>query len=284
MSYFRSPLDCPTRYQWDADSRLPLPDPGTAPGNCGMTCAAHVGQYYTDKFTGIYRTRRLATDRDWEMSTTVSDQSLALEKLGVPNVITRPNLDQIHRYLATHRRPIIVGLDMSRVPDGIRGHPFEGSHAIELRANAHKGDVLGASAMDPNFNRTYRTDPTGGRRFYPDWVLQSAYYNAGKWAILPLNDKVVPPPFYGRIRVRGPGVSIRESAREIAGNVWAKSKSDGFTYRERDDKRLFANSYQYWWDGEIRKDADGTQFYLVKTHAGDTKFIRTGAAIVVRKP
>lgn len=280
MGYYRTPLDVPVRYQWDADSRLPLPDPGTAPGNCGMTCVAHVAQYYTEKFTGIYHTRRLSTTEDWKMSTTISEQSLSLTKLGVPNIISRPTVAQITKYLSTGRRPIIVGLNMARVPATIRDHPFEGSHAILLRANARRTDSVGKNAMDPNFNRTYRLDPDKGQKYYPNWVLEYAYYDAGMWAIVPLNDKQVPPPWYGRVRViDGNNRHIRESAKEIAGNTWAISRPDGYTHRVSDNQKLFRNAYLYHWNGEVRNG-----FYVLKTHSGDTKFIKQSAAKVARQP
>src|SRR6187551_3791429 len=101
MSFFRNPLEVPTRYQWDADSKLPLPEPGTAPGNCGVTCVTIIAQYYKDTFFGIYNTRRLIVRNDWQMYTTVTEQSQMLSKRGVPNLIDRPSLTQLHRYLAS---------------------------------------------------------------------------------------------------------------------------------------------------------------------------------------
>lgn len=103
--------------------------------------------------------------------------------------------------------------------------------------------------------------------------------------MVPLNDKQVPPPWYGRVRVARPdssGIRIRDSAKEITGNVWAIARRDGYTYSVH-GPRLFRNSYEYAWDGEIRTGENGVRFYVVRTHAGDGKFIRVGSAVVVRK-
>jgi hypothetical protein len=279
---FRRPLDVPFRRQWDPDSRLPMPDPGTAPGNCGMTVVTHMAQYYTDRWFGIFATRYLVMGNDLTLSSTVTQQSEALRRRGVENQIYRPDVDWLHRLVAEQRRPIGLGLDMSQVPLEIAGHDFRGSHGIELRATTYRDTLRGFTVMDPNFNTTYRVDPTNGHRFYPDWVINRAYYAADKWAIVPTADKLVPPPWWGRIRVQGPGVSIRESAKETAGNVYAKSRSNGYTYRERDNARLWRNTYEFYWNGETVVSS-GIGFYRVKTHGGDTKYIRVGAAVITRK-
>lgn len=242
-----APLDVPSRWQWDPDSRLPLPDPGTAPGNCGVTVVTHIAQYYRDTVYGIYATRRLVVSDDSQLFTSVGDQSWMLEKRGVPNHILRPTLPELTRLLATQRRPIGIGLDMSQVPIEIAGHPFRGSHGIELRANVVKNGIDGKWAMDPNFNRTYRRDPTDGRRFYPNSVLQRAYYDAGKWAIVPDHDKVV----VRYVQVNGPDVNIRHAppAPFTPGNVFARSRRDGI-YRLDTGNRLsglgYSFRFRYW--------------------------------------
>jgi hypothetical protein len=189
MAYARA-IDVPLVMQWDPDSRLPLPDPGTAPGNCGMAAVVQVAWYYRDYRYGIYATRRLVTT-SLKLSTTVTEQRDALRKRGVPCRLARPTIAQLHAMLATGRRPVIIGMDMGLVPDSIAGHDFQDDHGVTLRANASGGFSL----ADPNFStRTNRLDPTRGRRFYPDWVVKRAYWDAGKWAIVPDADKVVVGP------------------------------------------------------------------------------------------
>lgn len=187
-------LQSPFRRQWDPDSRLPPPDPGTAPGNCGMTCVAVLIQFYRDQWRGIYAVRRLSTTRDWEMFTRISDQSLSLAKGGVPNVIDRPSVSSIRSRVSTGRWPVIVGLKMSLVPESVAGHPFRGNHAVIIRAAVTRNGVRGFYVLDPNFNRTHRIDPTGGRRFYSEEIIQRAYYNAGLWALVPTKAKLVSVP------------------------------------------------------------------------------------------
>lgn len=241
-----TPLDVPTRYQWDPDSRHPLPDPGTAPGNCGVTCVTHIAQYYRDQWFGIYTTRRLVVSDDTQLFTSVGDQAWMLSKRGVPNHILRPGIGEITRILATERRPVAIGMDMSKVPLSIAGHPFRGSHGVLLRANGIKNGVRGKWAMDPNFNRTYRRDPTEGRRFYPDSVLGIAYYDAGKWAIVPASDKLT----VRYVAVNGPGVNIRHAPPLpfVDGNIFARSQRDGI-YRLANGNRLSSLGYHFRFHG-----------------------------------
>lgn len=191
MTYLRA-VDVPLQRQWDKDSRLPLPDPGTAPGNCGPTAVEQVAEYYVgaaDKPDfGIFRTRRLATT-SLKLSTSVTEQKTMLVKRGVPCSLQRPTVAELHKIVASGR-PVIIGLDMSRVPITVAGHPFRGKHAVTLRLSL-PGTF---DCADPNFNDTYRKDPTNGHRIYPDWVLQGAYYNAGMWAIVPTYPKKLPTP------------------------------------------------------------------------------------------
>lgn len=190
MTYLRA-VDVPFQRQWDKDSRLPLPDPGTAPGNCGPTAVEQVAEYYVgaaDKPDyGIFRTRRLA-NFDNQLSTSVNEQKTMLSKRGVPCTLQRPTVAELHKIVASGR-PVIIGLDMSRVPLVVAGHLFRGKHAITLRLSL-PGTF---DVADPNFNDTYRKDPTNGHRIYPDWVLQGAYWDAGMWAIVPTYAKKPAP-------------------------------------------------------------------------------------------
>lgn len=198
MTYLRA-VDVPFQRQWDKDSRLPLPDPGTAPGNCGPTAVEQVAEYYVgaaDKPDyGIFRTRRLGNS-NLKLSTTVQEQKNMLVKRGVPCSIKRPTVAELHKIVASGR-PVIIGVDMHKVPRSIRGHDFGDDlkrtafHAITLRDE----DPGIFDVADGNFNQTNRPDPTNGHRRYPDWVLQNAYWNAGRTAIVPTYPKKpIPAP------------------------------------------------------------------------------------------
>jgi hypothetical protein len=209
---YRQALDAPMRYQWDADSRFPLPDPGTAPGNCGVTCVAMMDHYYNDAFHGIYATRRLAVWDDRKLSTSISEQKTMAEKRGVPVIMAQPSVAAIRGLLETGRRPILLGLDMSKVPTAVSGHPFRGNHAILFVANRDASGIVG---RDPNFNRTYRIDPTRGRRYYPNWIIQQAFCDARMWALIPEQIKPVPAllpdtSIQPIVRIKGLPMSFRD--------------------------------------------------------------------------
>jgi hypothetical protein len=86
---------------------------------------------------------------------------------------------------------------MSRVPASVRGHDFKFWHAIVCRQGGTHNGVRGFWMNDPNFSAPggYRTDPTGGKRFYSDAVIQSAFLDYYQhWAIAPNAAKYIPPP------------------------------------------------------------------------------------------
>lgn len=272
---YETALDAPYRRQWDPDSRLPLPDPGTAPGNCGVTCVAMAAQFYTEKWTGIFAIRRQVLGYNLKLSTSIGEQREMLRRQGVESVISQPSLASIRELVKTGRRPVLLGLDMSKVPAEIRGHAFTGWHAILIRANAGTSALL---AADPNFNTTFRVDPTDGRRKYPNWVIQRAFNDAGGWALIPAEIKPL-PRWQGRV-VAEKGARIRFHPIEDPGSVFAIAEPDGYTHRPG-GARLWANTYAYDWDGEIFR-SNGIRWYRVRTHHGNVRFIRVGAATVKR--
>lgn len=277
MAYHRA-IDAPVHLQWDQDSRYPLPDPGTAPGNCGPTSVCNIAHAYTGKHTGIYNTRRLGTT-SLALSTSIGEQQTMLEKRGVPCIVTQLTMSAIKSYGSTGRRPIVLGLDMSRVPQSIAGHPFRGMHAVVMLQNAKQSNASGVLIRDPNFNRTFRRDPTDGRRFYPDWVIRAAFTDVHGWALVPK----APMPdisWYGRVRADA-GAIIRTRPLQGAEYVFAEAKADGYTYRP-DGKRLWKNGYGYYWNGEIYEKS-GIKWYRVRTHNDRVRFIRVGSATVIRK-
>jgi hypothetical protein len=117
-----------------------------------------------------------------------------LNRRGVPAVIYDiTSLKQLHTITDTGTRPVILALYMARVPASVRGHSFTGWHAVVVR----KGVTGGFWVTDPNFSPPggVRPDPTGGKRWYSDAVIQSAFLdNDQHYAIVPNAAKYIPPP------------------------------------------------------------------------------------------
>lgn len=225
MANYRSAVATPVSYQWDPDSRFPLPDPGSAPDNCGPAAIENVAQFYNNRSFGIYRTRLLAAPAYGP--TSFFQQMQMLNKRGVPCVQWRGSVSKLREIVKGGRQPVVIGMLYSRVPDDIAGHPFQGWHAVEVLDTARRNGVRGFWIRDPNFNRTYRQDPTGGRRFYPDWVIQSAFYNAGGWGIKPNTPKAIIR--YARLN-RGEGINVRKSKGEPGdgrryGELWGTTRN-----------------------------------------------------------
>ncbi len=193
MAVIRSAIDTPVHLQWDPSSRLPFPDPGSAPNNCGPTTIVNIAHFYRDTAFGIYDTRRLAVSDPYR-GTSVNEQAEMLRGRGVPCHIDQPNLFTIHNLVGGGKRPILLGLDMAKVPEYVAGHPFRGKHAVEILQTAYtnEGRSRGFLVRDPNFNRTYRIDPTGGQRFYADWIIDAAFCNSGMWGVIPDKVKDIP--------------------------------------------------------------------------------------------
>lgn len=189
----------PSVYQWDSSSRYPTPDPGSAASNCGPTCITFIANFYRDRSYGIYATRRLVVD-DPTRGTSANEQRDMLKARGVPAYIGQPDVEEMHRLVGSGRRPIVVGLWMAKVPAEIRDHPFLGMHAIVLRRTVVKNGVVGFEVLDPNFSRNIRPDPDEGKKFYPDWVIRSAFVNrvgstSRGWAVIPAAEKELPDQF-----------------------------------------------------------------------------------------
>lgn len=277
---YRTALESPFHMQWDSDSRLPSPDPGSAPNNCGPTSVENIAHAYRGERYGIYRTRMLAVGDPYR-ATAVGEQTDMLKRRGIDAFFTTLPLAGVKTYGNREgRHPIILGLDMSRVPYDVAGHPFRGMHAVVcLKAVDRSGP--GFLIRDPNFStRTGRTDPTGGLRFYPDWVIQNAFVTPRGWAIVPA--KQMPDlSWQGRIRANA-GAIIRFHPIQQASEVFAEARNNGYTYRPGGE-RLWPNTYTYEWNGEVYEKA-GVRWYRVRTQAhNDVRFIRVGSATVVRK-
>lgn len=192
---YRLAQDAPARYQWEANS---------APSqswNCGPTCVTRIACYYRDTWLGIEATRKLVASP--MTATNAWQQAEMLRKRGVPCSAREINsLDEAHGLVGGGRRPILIGVQMLRVPASVRGHNFLGWHAIVLVVSVVRGGLRGFLVNDPNFNPpgvAYGTDPARGLRFYSDAVLQGAWIaNSPRYCVVPNAPKVVaapsPPP------------------------------------------------------------------------------------------
>lgn len=160
------------RWQWESDSTSsPPPDPGNAPWNCGPTAIAKILEFYKDRAYNVNGVRRAAGVPD-RAPTNVADQARMATLLGVPCTVQRLTVTELKNLIRGGRRPVLVGMEMGRIPAAIRGHSFLGAHAVAMLDVNSRGDFIG---NDPNFSpRTGRTDPTNGKRVYPASVVAYA--------------------------------------------------------------------------------------------------------------
>lgn len=232
------------RYQWEANSA-----PSQA-FNCGPTCATFIAGYHKEAWYGIEATRRLVTGAG--TPTTAWQQRDMLAKRGVPaQVRVIDSLATLHALVDSGRRPIIIGVQMSRVPSTVRDHPFTGWHALVVLSGGYLNGVRGFWVLDPNFSPPggIRPDPDGGRKWYSDAVMQSAYINnTPRYAVVSDSAKPLPASLKGRGYVKTPSgtnvINIRRSA-SLSALVYARARSDGYTYRVSDGKRLWSNRSLY---------------------------------------
>jgi hypothetical protein len=173
-------IEAPARYQSEATSA-----PSKA-FNCGITVVAAIADYYVDLRHAIEPGRALIAGMGpYDLGargivhgaparkcTSAQQQADILTKLGVPcDVVRIKSVAKLHEVVDSGRRPMGMGLDFRLVPDAIAGHSFDGMHAIKLRTGTIRGGIRGFLVNDPNFWPS-RPDPTDGKRFYPDDVLQ----------------------------------------------------------------------------------------------------------------
>lgn len=184
----------PGRFQWENSSGNPW---ASQSNNCGPTSVTKIADFYNDTLFGIEQTRYLATGCC--QPTTCSQQSVMMAKRGVPNRAMYFNtLGEIDAMVGWDgRRPILIGMLMSRVPYGIKDHPFDGWHAVAVLKQAERNGVSGYLINDPNFSPAggYRPDPDHGVKFYPRWALDYAFIqNAPRWGVAPYNPKEIVVP------------------------------------------------------------------------------------------
>lgn len=216
---FTEAKQVPAHYQWDPDSRLPLPDWGSAGDNCGPTGVANIAHFYRDNHIGIYNTRRLAADAYGP--TTAEQQRLMLERRGVPAYRTVLSISNLRSIIKGGRRPVLLGLNFAKVPQSIAGHAFRGNHTVVALDVAGRDEIL---IRDANFSRTWpgRDDPTGGKRRYPNHVIRDAML----FAIVPFSSKKI--IHYARLKGRE-GINVRKGRGQVGttdkGAIYATTRN-----------------------------------------------------------
>ena len=131
-----------------------------------------------------------------QTATNAWQQADMLTKRGVPATVRQiSSLDEMHGLVDSGRRPIVVGIEMSRVDPIVRGHNFTGWHAVVFVGPAYVNGLRGVYVNDPNFAVSgWGSDPTRGRRFYSDALLQGAWIqNSPRYCVVPTSAKVVVP-------------------------------------------------------------------------------------------
>lgn len=260
------------RYQWETSSKY------SQSWNCGPTTATYIASYYKGVFYGVEATRKLVAPP--QTSTSATQQRDMLIHRGVPaTVVQIDSLAELHSLVDSGRRPIILGIQMSRVPSNYRDHPFLGWHAVAVMAGADNNGVHGFWVNDPNFSPAggIRPDPDRGMKWYPDWVIQNAVIaNSPRWAVVPNAAKPLPvvtaPVYKGRAHVKTPpaggAINIRTAATtSTSANIYARAMPDGKTYRRSDGKYLWSNASNYILLGFVT-DAAGQRWCKLQTGSG----------------
>ncbi len=243
----------PARYQWEASSGTPW---ASQSNNCGPTCATKIADFYNNTRYGIESTRYLVVGCC--VPTTCTQQAAMLTLRGVPSIPVWINslgeIDAVVGWDGNH--PIIIGMEMSRVPYDIKDHPFDGWHAVVVLKRVERNGVSGYLIMDPNFSPTggNRPDPDGGKKFYPRWVLDYAFIrNNIRWSVIPNRAKVTEQQ--GRYIVGDPIVDNKLFENELGHSITIKSGKPiraGWSIKdkvlrvtsERTERRLIGRIYK----------------------------------------
>lgn len=285
MASYTSATTSPSRYQWESNSLW------SQSFNCGPTVITKIASFYKDQWYGIEATRKLIYGKGPYLvsgygtvygapsntPTQSWQQADMLRMRGVPCQVRQINSTaELHNLVDSGRRPVLIGIYMARVPSSTRDHPFLGWHAVCVTSGGWRDGVRGFYVNDPNFSPSggVRPDPDGGRKFYPDWVLQNAWINhSPRYSVVPDRSKAIPTTSTtrGRGRLYGPGCNIRTSMSLTANNIFATSRSDGYTYRSN-GSRLWPNSQTFYFMGwsPDKKWArcmtfHGTRFYIARS-------------------
>lgn len=183
-------LETPARYQSERSS-----EPSQSV-NCGVTVAVAIADFYKDKRHSIEAARDLIEDQGpYDIGprigsvlgappgtgTTSHQQRDMLRKLGVQcEVVEFRTTAQLHEIVDSARRPVLLGLHFSHVPNAVSGYSqkYNNWHAIKLRAGATRNGKRGFWVNDPNF-WPGTADATKGMRFYSDAAVQTAIDGEG---------------------------------------------------------------------------------------------------------
>jgi hypothetical protein len=200
---YANAISAPPRFQWESNSQY------SQPWNCGPTSVTRIACFYRDTWYGVEATRKTIVGMGpynvngqqyygapAQTPTNAWQQADMLTKRGVPASVRQiQSLDEMHGLVDSGRRPIVVGIEMSRVDPIVRGHNFTGWHAVVFVGPAYVNGMKGVYVNDPNFApEGYGSDPTRGRRFYSDALLQGAWIaNSPRYCVVPDNAKVVAP-------------------------------------------------------------------------------------------
>jgi len=181
--------DAKKRQQWEKSSGTPN---ASQSNNCGPTCITFIAGFYRDDYNiGIEPTRRAITGCC--APTNSAQQTEMLIARGVPAAsIWIDALSQLDNIVTGGTHPIVIGVQMSRVPASVRDHPFLGWHALVVMDTAIKDGIPGYWIMDPNFSPPggYRPDPDHGKKFYSRRIMEYAYIqNSIRRGIAPLKAK-----------------------------------------------------------------------------------------------
>lgn len=187
--------DYPPRYQFESSSGSLY---RSQVYNCGPTGAAQQIDYYKGRkgTTRIEWLRDVATVPHG-VPTSAWDQAAMLVAVGIPaSVYEITSMDQLDKLLGYGRRPIGIGVLMSRVRASTRGHDFLGWHRWTLltrrRRTINGKSIRGYTYTDPNFSPPggYRPDPHKGRRWISRYELERAFLGISpSYAIVPNKQK-----------------------------------------------------------------------------------------------
>lgn len=275
------------RFQWEDNSR------SSQSWNCGPTCVTFIASYYRGTFYGIEKTRLLIAPP--QTATSCVQQRDMLIARGVPSAFKQiDTLAEMHQLVDSGRRPIIVGILMSRVPSNYRDHPFLGWHAVTVMSGATNNGVRGFWVNDPNFSPAggIRPDPDRGQKWYPDWVMQAAFMNnSPRWSVIPNSPKPLPvaptQTYKGRAHVKTPPaggvINIRSGPTTNAANVFARAMPDGYTYRQSDGAKLWSNGSSYILIG-FATDSAGQRWAKLVTGSGQRLYCLQSLMIITVWP
>lgn len=250
MPNFLSPLETESELQWDVDSEQKAV-------NCGPSSAEKVANYFKNLLHyGIERTRNLGTNRRGT-GTNTTEQKKMLDERGVPSEVLALTPQQIKDRLKSGRRPMIVWLKMSLIPDAIAGHNFQGDHAVTFLANGIVNGKTGVWVNEPNQRRdrpAYKKN-----RFYPDDVWSPASSAIGRWCIVPTKDKVIATrtPLKKKWVVNPAVLNIRTAPTGSAADVGNLGRGDTFTsnlIETQGGRYPYAGTIHDEWLGFIRNN------------------------------